>query len=402
MAKLTGIYKDKNTGKWYYSVSLGFDAITGKRIRKVRRGFNSQKEAYEAKTEELKSAQEIGQLSNSGINYATYIEQLFLPDYKARVETTTYKARLPVFNKIKNQFGKKKVDSITNLDIQIWKNSLTEQYSQNYARMVFGLFSQTLEKAVNLGMIKTNRAKQVGAIKKEKVKVEFWTKNEFEKVLSTFNLDDYYEHYSFIIICLYFMTGLRVNEATALRWKEDINLENRTLTVSHSLRMTNGSNWELGPTKTKAGMRTIALDADTIKILKRWKIAQEKVGIINFVLSYDGRPTWKSTISRIITRHAKLAGVKRIQAKGLRHSHASFLINEYNVNPLIIKDRLGHEDIQTTLNTYSHLYPNVNFEIANNMTGAINYKTATQKKTKFQGNQSFKYKKVKIPKKTSE
>lgn len=130
------------------------------------------------------------------------------------------------------------------MDIQIWKNSLTEQYSQNYARMVFSLFSQTLEKATNLGMIKTNRAKQVGAIKKEKVKVEFWTKNEFEKVLSTFHLDDYYEHYSFIIIWLYFMTGLRVNEATALRWKEDINLENRTLTVSHSLRMTNGNKWE--------------------------------------------------------------------------------------------------------------------------------------------------------------
>jgi len=42
--------------------------------------------------------------------------------------------------------------------------------------MVYGLFSQTLEKTVNLGMIKTNRAKQVGAIRKEKVKVEFWTK----------------------------------------------------------------------------------------------------------------------------------------------------------------------------------------------------------------------------------
>ncbi|HFJ9429820.1 hypothetical protein LKL95_27910 [Bacillus cereus] len=93
-------------------------------------------------------------------------------------------------------------------------------------------------------MIKTNRIKQVGAIKKEKVKVEFWTKNEFQKVLSTFNLDHYYEHYSFIIIWLYFMTGLPVNEATAIRWKEDINLENRTLTVSHSLCMTNGSNWE--------------------------------------------------------------------------------------------------------------------------------------------------------------
>ncbi|MEH7669138.1 site-specific integrase [Bacillus thuringiensis] len=390
MAKLTGIYKDTKTGKWYYSVSLGFDKITGKRIRKVRRGFNTQKEAYEAKTEELKNAQDMGQLSNSGLSYTSYIEQLFLPDYKSRVEITTYEARTPVFNKIKDYFGTKKVESITNVDIQIWKNTLTEKYSQNYARMIFGLFSQTLEKAVNLGIVKINRAKQVGAIKKKKTNVNFWTKEEFEKVLSTFNLDDYYEHYSFIIIWLYFMTGLRVNEATALRWNEDIDFKNRTLTVHHSLRMKNGTNWTLGPTKTRAGMRIIALDKDTIELLKSWKVTQEKFKKIDFILSYDGSPTWKSTISRIIKRHAKLANVKPIQAKGLRHSHASFLINEYNANPLIIKDRLGHEDIKTTLSTYSHLYPNVNFEIANSMTGSINYTTAKERKTEFQGNQFFK------------
>ncbi|MGR6899386.1 site-specific integrase [Rummeliibacillus sp. BSL5] len=391
MAKLTGIYKDKKTGKWYYSVSLGFDTITGKRIRKVRRGFNTQKEAYEAKTAELKAAQDMGQIANSGLDYDSYMEQLFLPDYKSGVQITTYEARLPVFKKMINHFGKKKLDSISNIDIQVWKNSLTEDFSQNYARMVYGLFSQTLEKAVNLGMIKTNRAKQVGSIPKEKVKVEFWTKEEFQKVLSTFNLDDYYEHYSFIIIWLYFMTGLRVNEATALRWKQDIDLENRTLTVSHSLRLKNSDDWTLGPTKTKAGMRTIALDSDTVEILKTWKTRQEEFGEIDFVFSYDGRPTWKSTISRIIKRHAKFADVKPIQAKGLRHSHASFLINEYNANPLIIKDRLGHEDIKTTLSTYSHLYPNVNFEIANTITGSINYQTSNERKTKFQGNQSFKY-----------
>lgn len=393
MAKITGVYKDKKTGKWYYSVSLGFDTVTGKRIRKVRRGFNTQKEAYEAKTTELKAAQDMGQIANSGLDYDSYMEQLFLPDYKARVQITTYEARLPVFKKILQHFGNKKLDSISNIDMQVWKNSLTESYSQNYARMVYGLFSQTLEKAVSLGMIKTNRAKQVGAIKKENVTVEFWTKGEFQKVLSTFNLDDYYEHYSFIIVWLYFMTGLRVNEATALRWKQDIDLDNRTLTVNHSLRLKNSDDWTLGPTKTKAGMRTIALDTDTIEILRVWKARQEEFGKIDFVFSYDGRPTWKSTISRIIKRHAKLSGVKPIQAKGLRHSHASFLINEYNANPLIIKDRLGHEDIKTTLSTYSHLYPNVNFEIANSMSGTIRYKTAKLKNTKFQGNQSYKFKK---------
>lgn len=391
MAKLSGIYKDKKTGKWYYSVSLGFDKVTGKRIRKVRRGFSTQKEAYEAKTAELKAAQDMGQIANSGLDYASYMEQLFLPDYKSRVQITTYEARLPVFKKMLEHFGKKKINNISNIDIQVWKNTLTETLSQNYARMVYGLFSQTLEKAVNLGMIKTNRAKQVGTIRKEKVKVKFWTKEEFQKVLSTFNLDDYYEHYSFIIIWLYFMTGLRVNEATALRWKQDIDLENRTLTVNHSLRLKNSDDWTLGPTKTKAGMRTIALDIDTIEILKTWKARQMAFKRIDFVFSYDGRPTWKSTISRIIKRHAALAGVKPIQAKGLRHSHASFLINEYNANPLIIKDRLGHEDIKTTLSTYSHLYPNVNFEIANNMGGSINYQTASEKKTGFQGNQSYKY-----------
>lgn len=186
------------------------------------------------------------------------------------------------------------------------------------------------------------------------------------------------------------MTGLRVNEATALRWKQDIDLENRTLTVNHSLRLKNSSDWTLGPTKTKAGMRTIALDTDTIEILKTWKARQEEFGEIDFVFSYDGRPSWKSTISRIIKRHAKIAVVKPIQAKELRHSHASFLINEYNANPLIIKDRLGHEDIKTTLSTYSHLYPNVNFEIANSISGAIKYTASNNKQTNFRGNQSFK------------
>lgn len=373
MAKITGVYKDKKSGKWYYSVSLGFDAVTGKRIRKVRRGFNSQKEAYEAKTAELKDAQDMGQISNSSMDYATFLDQLFIPEYKSKVQITTFENRMPVLNKIMKQFGKKKLDNITNLDIQIWKNSLTEQHSQNYSRMVYGLFSQTLEKAVSLGMIKNNRAKQVGTVPKEKVKVEFWTKEEFEKVLSTFNLDDYYEHYSFVMIWLYFMTGLRVNEATALRWKEEVDLDKGTITVNHSLRLKNRNDWSLGPTKTKAALRTIAIDADTISILKEWKKRQEEFGDIKLVLSYDGSPSWKSTVARIIIRHAKLAGVKPIQAKGLRHSHASFLINEYNANPLIIKDRLGHEDIKTTLSTYSHLYPNVNFEIANLMNGTIKY-----------------------------
>ena len=58
----------------------------------------------------------------------------------------------------------------------------------------------------------------------------------------------------------------------------------------------------------------------------------------------------------------KLSGVEQIRIHDLRHSHASLLI-EMGFSPLLIKERLGHEDIKTTLQTYSHLYPSKQEEL---------------------------------------
>ena len=59
----------------------------------------------------------------------------------------------------------------------------------------------------------------------------------------------------------------------------------------------------------------------------------------------------------------KETGVRRIRLHDLRHSHASLLV-EMGFQPLAIAERLGHEKIETTLNTYSHLYPNKQAELA--------------------------------------
>lgn len=90
------------------------------------------------------------------------------------------------------------------------------------------------------------------------------------------------------------------------------------------------------------------LDEDTLRELKEWQKHQRSVVKIGFVMSYNGQPTQKHTMSRAITRYAALAGVHRIRTHALRNSHASLLI-QMGENPLIIKDRLGHEDIETTL-----------------------------------------------------
>lgn len=68
-------------------------------------------------------------------------------------------------------------------------------------------------------------------------------------------------------------------------------------------------------------------------------------------------------------KYCELSGIRK-KIHELRHSHASHLI-ELGVSPLTISERLGHEDIKTTLNTYSHLYLNKQSKIAELLTGYV-------------------------------
>lgn len=74
----------------------------------------------------------------------------------------------------------------------------------------------------------------------------------------------------------------------------------------------------------------------------------------------------KSFMAREIQRGCAKCGVKRIRVHDTRHSHASLLI-ELGFSPLLIADRLGHEKVETTLNTYSHLYPSKQAEVADKL-----------------------------------
>ena len=64
-----------------------------------------------------------------------------------------------------------------------------------------------------------------------------------------------------------------------------------------------------------------------------------------------------------MNRGIEASGVKMIRVHDLRHSHASLLV-ELGCSPILISERLGHEDIKTTLQTYSHLYPNKQKDVA--------------------------------------
>ena len=79
---------------------------------------------------------------------------------------------------------------------------------------------------------------------------------------------------------------------------------------------------------------------------------------------------YKYFLSHEMERGCKRSGVKRIKVHSLRHSHASLLV-EMGFSPLLIAERLGHERIQTTMETYSHLYPNKQAEVARQLDGLM-------------------------------
>lgn len=101
-------------------------------------------------------------------------------------------------------------------------------------------------------------------------------------------------------------------------------------------------------------------------------------------------PFTKSFINNAMARACKTTGVKKIRIHDIRHSHASYLIN-LGCAPLLISERLGHEKIQTTLSTYSHLYPNKHQEIVDIMQNQHRMDVAeSQKKGSQPKNKKFK------------
>lgn len=369
MPKISNIYQDKKSGKWYFVANLGYDE-KGNRIRHWQRGFSTQKEAKSAYDEYMNNYSKTAVKTNSTMSYKEFYETYFEPDYKRSVGKSTFENRKSTMRLHFTFFYKTKLKDINAVMLKKWQNKLAEKYSNSYIRNIYDIFQMSLDLAVKLGLLQVNVAKQVGNVKKVSQKIDFWTFEDFQKVIATIDKSDYYQHFSFIFLWLMFMTGLRIGEAQALLWEKDINFTDKTLSVSKSMYYKNADEFYIKEPKTKAGNRVIALDDTTIQYLLEWREMQRKNVLSKYVLSYNGLPTNKSTARHILERHSKLAGIHRIKIHALRHSHASLLIS-LGENALIVRDRLGHEDIETTLGTYGHLYPNTNREVADRLTGLL-------------------------------
>ena len=182
--------------------------------------------------------------------------------------------------------------------------------------------------------------------------MDFWTKQEFKEFLPS--MDSKPE--ARMAFLLLYWTGMRIGELLALTY-EDIDLEKRCITINKSYQRLNGKDM-ITPPKTPKSNRKISIPPFLVEELKEYCSMLYGITANERMFRFT-----KSFMEHEMVRGIKETGVRRIRLHDLRHSHASLLV-EMGFQPLAIAERLGHEKIETTLNTYSHLYPNKQAELA--------------------------------------
>lgn len=338
--------KDKN-GKWLSR--FYFTNYQGKKIQKFKRGFKTKREALEFEREFLASSKfEITMSFES-------LCDLYFEDLSHRLrENTMITKKYIIKDKILPYFGEIEVGKITPILIRKWQNKLMSKknektnkvYSQTYIKTINNNLVAILNYAVKYHSLQENPCHKAGSIgKKQAGEMNVWTVGEFEKFIKELE----HKPISFLGFYILFWTGIRIGELLALT-VGDINLDTRMIRVNKSYQRINKKDVITEP-KTPKGNRMIPITAKLANVIEKY-----------FSMMYNPKEEdriiegTKYRFEHDIKNYCIKSGVQKIRIHDLRHSHASVLIN-LGVSPLAIAKRLGHEKIETTLNIYSHLYP---------------------------------------------
>ena len=368
-------YKLKDGTKRYkVRVYIGIDSLTGKQKEIVRKGFKSRKEATLAEAR-LKLEYEEKTFNTKNNKYTfKQIYDLFLVEHKNTVKAGTYAttvryAKLHILPKIAN----KRIDSFTVLDCQKLVNQWAEYF--NSAKYPKGIAQQVFDYAIKMNIITDNPMRKVKLPKRKE------TINEVNKFYNTDELKHFFDcvkDYGNMKYLAFFrllaFTGMRKGEALALNWS-DIDFEKKLVHITKGVVLDENEIPMISTTKTKKSVRTVSLDDESLAILRKWKIEQAKelmsIGINSLnkhqlLFTYDANKLYRPSYSNCwLEQIIKRYNLKKITMHGFRHSHCSLLF-EMETPIQVVQERLGHTNIKTTMDIYTHVTEKQRDNIAEN------------------------------------
>lgn len=272
--------------------------------------------------------------------------------------TTMENKQYLIEGKLLPYFGKLKICDIDTIVVRKWQNVILKgtdengkPYSPTYIKTINNQLSAALNYAVKHYRLPNNPCKAAGTIGRQNAdKMKIWTREQYEQFISHINKSAM--RLAFDVL---FYTGIRSGELLALT-PADV-LPEKRLNICKNYARLKDVELILEP-KTPKSKRCIAIP-DFL-----YDDIQAYMGSL-YECKPDDRIFYftKHALEAEIKRKADAAGLPQIRVHDLRHSHASLLI-EMKFDILEVSERLGHESVQTTWDTYSHLYPDKDQKLA--------------------------------------
>ena len=323
-------YKDKAKGTWY--ASFYYEDWTGKKVKKMKRGFPTKREALEWERTFLQQ-----QTADLEMTFENFVA-VYVADMKGRIKENTWGTKEHIlYKKLVPYFGKRKMCDIHSKEVMAWQNEMLNHrdekgkpYSPVYLKTLHNQLSAVFNHAVRHYNLKVNPAAQVGNMGKAKGReMLFWTKAEYLKFAEAM-MDKPLSYYAFEML---YWCGVREGELLALT-PADFDFEKQTVTISKSYQRIKGRDVITDP-KTPKSNRVIQMPVFLCEEMEDYIKSLYAVEPTDRIFTVT-----KSYLHREMDRGAKEAGVKRIRIHDLRHPYVKHTTKNKSLQkqkPQIIK-----------------------------------------------------------------
>ena len=355
-----------------YIVYLEYkDQETGKKKQKNMGSFEKKRDANKRLIELKESIYNDDLIKPNSITLKNYLLD-FLEKYKENLSITTYNSYLRICNKyIIPILGDIKLEDLKPIHIQNYVDDLIEILNPQTIKIHINILNLALKRAYRLKLIRENIVEYVEIPKSKKFKNKIYNQEDMIKLLHISKGTSIE-----LPIVLASGLGLRISEILGLTW-DNINFNENLITIDKITVRSNGKVIVKNP-KTNASIRTISAPIEIINMLKERKhkcLELKLKGTIkkdnNFIFfDKNGNPIAQDVLSRKFSRFLEKNNLEHIRFHDLRHSHVTLLINS-KVPIKVISERVGHSNINTTLNIYSHVLKEMDKEASDKISESL-------------------------------
>jgi integrase len=356
---------------------------TEERRRQTQAGFAFKKDCQAALAKAIGAIEEQRYVLPVRLTLREYLQKEWLPAIEATVRETTYRSYTAhVAYHIVPALGTQQLQRVNGAMLNAFYAKLAADgrvhgsggLSPATVRRVHATLHRALRDAVRWNRLSVNPAAAADPPKTsaERRKLPAWSAEQLFAFLESVREDRLYGLWHFLA-----MTGCRRGEALGLQWS-NVDLDGARVTIDRAL-LEVGGELRIAEPKSARGRRTIALDLETLAVLRthhRRQVAERlRCGASwtdsGFVfVTEQGAPLAPWRITKAFETHRGAADLPHIPLHGLRHTYATLALSS-GINPRIVSGRLGHSTVAFTLDVYSHVLPQADEEAASRIAALV-------------------------------